>query len=169
MHIAQDNPEAFDILYRRHVHRIYSYLYSFTHDDREAEDLTSQTFFSAWKNIWRYREQGTFTAWLFRIARNKARDLHRRKRPYLPIDAVVNIQNELDPAVRFENEEPLQRAASLINKLDNEQIELLRLRFSAGLSYAEIGEILGHSSAAMKMAFHRLYKKLRLDWKVSNE
>ncbi len=169
MHIAQVNPEAFEVLYRRHVNRIYSYLFSFTHDASEAEDLTSQTFFSAWKGIRLYREQGTFTAWLFRIARNKARDLHRQRRPFLSLDAAENVHNKSDPAARLENEETLQRVARLIRKLDQEQIELLRLRFSGGLSYAEIGAILGHSSEATKMAIHRLYQKLRLEWKVSDE
>jgi RNA polymerase sigma factor (sigma-70 family) len=169
MRIAQVKPEAFEVLYRRYVNQIYSYLYSYTYDRAEAEDLTSQTFLSAWKSIRRYRERGTFTAWLFRIARNKARDHHRQKRLFLSLDSVINLHTELDPATKLENRETLERVARLIRQLDYEQIEMLRLRFSAELSYAEIGAILGHTAEAMKMAFHRLYQKLRLEWKVSNE
>lgn len=160
---AQVNPRAFDVLYRRYIGRIYAYLYSFTRDVSEAEDLTSQTFLSAWKSLGRYREQGTFSAWLFRIARNKARDLHRQKHPHVPLDAAENLLVEWDPAAGLEKEETLRKAARLIKNLDPEQIELLRLRFSAGLGYAEIGAIFGRSSEATKMAFHRLFQKLRIE------
>jgi DNA-directed RNA polymerase specialized sigma24 family protein len=57
----------------------------------------------------------------------------------------------------------------MIKKLEPEQIELLRLRFSAGLSYAEIGSVMGRSTEATKMAFHRLFQGLRSEWKVINE
>jgi RNA polymerase sigma-70 factor (ECF subfamily) len=166
---AQANPQAFDTLYRRYVERIYAYLYCFTYDAHEAEDMTSQTFLSAWKGLRHYREQGTFAAWLFHIARNKARDLHRQKHPQITLDDVGDLPAELDQAAGFEKEETLRRVILLIERLDPEQIDLLRLRFSAGLSYAEIGSVLGRSTAATKMLFHRLFQKLRSDWKAFDE
>jgi len=166
---AQADPQAFDTLYRRYVERIYAYLYSFTYNATEAEDMTSQTFLSAWKGLRHYREQGTFAAWLFHIARNKARDLHRQKHPQITLDDVEDLPAELDPTAGFEKEETLRRVILLIERLDPEQIDLLRLRFSAGLSYAEIGSVLGRSTEATKMLFHRLFKKLRSEWKAFDE
>jgi RNA polymerase sigma-70 factor (ECF subfamily) len=166
---AQANPQDFDALYRRYVGRVYAYLYSFTYDTSEAEDITSQTFLSAWKGLKNYREQGSFAGWLFRIARNKARDLHRQKRPHMSLDAAGDIPIEGDPASNYENKESLHRASELIGRLDLEQIELLRLRFGAGLSYAEIGSVIGRSPEAIKMVFHRLFQKLRSEWKMSDE
>jgi RNA polymerase sigma factor (sigma-70 family) len=166
---AQANPQAFDALYRRYVERIYAYLYSFTHDVSEAEDMTSKTFLAAWKGLQHYQEQGAFSAWLFRIARNKAHDLHRQKHFHTSFDAIGDFSIEGDPATRYEKEEVLNRAFQLIGRLDPEQIELLRLRFSAGLSYAEIGSVMGRSPEAIKMVFHRLFQKLREEWKVLDE
>jgi RNA polymerase sigma-70 factor, ECF subfamily len=166
---AQANPQAFDALYRRYVERIYAYLYCFTHDAHEAEDITSQTFLSAWKGLRHYRERGTFAAWLFHIARNKAHDLHRQKHPKITLDDIGDLTVELDPAVGFEKEETLRRVILLIGRLDPEQIDLLRLHFGAGLSYAEIGSLLGRSTEATKMVFHRLFQKLRSEWKAFDE
>ena len=166
---AQANPQAFDTLYRRYVERVYAYLYSFTNNADETEDITSQTFLSAWKGLMHYREQGTFAAWLFRIARNKAHDLHRQRHLHIALDTVGDLPAEKDPAAGFEKAEALRRVILLIDKLDPEQIELLRLRFSAGLSYAEIGLFLGRSADATKMAFHRLFQKLRSELKVFDE
>ena len=112
---AQADPQAFDALYRRYVGCIYAYLYSFTYDASEAEDLTSQTFFSAWKGLKRYREQGTFAAWLFRIARNKAHDLHRQRHPHIPLETSEDLPMEADQAIRFDKRETLGRAAQLID------------------------------------------------------
>jgi RNA polymerase sigma factor (sigma-70 family) len=166
---AQTNPQAFDALYRRYVERIYAYLYSFTYDASEAEDMTSQTFLSAWKGLKQYREQGSFAAWLFRIARNKAHDLHRQKRPHMSLEAAGDLSMEGDPASKFDHKESLHRASELIERLDPEQIEMLRLHFGAGLSYAEIGSVIGRSPDAVKMVFHRLFQKLRSEWKVLDE
>ena len=166
---AQSNSQDFDTLYRRYVERIYAYLYCFSYDAHEAEDMTSQTFLSAWKGLRHYRERGTFAAWLFHIARNKARDLHRQKHPQITIDDVGDLPAELDPAAGFEKEETLRRMLLLIDKLDQEQLDLLRLRFGAGLSYAEIGLVLGRTVEATKMVFHRLFQKLRSEWKALDE
>ena len=166
---AQANPQAFDALYRRYVERIYAYLYSFTYDAHDAEDMTSQTFLSAWKGLRQYRERGTFAAWLFHIARNKAHDLHRQKHPQITLGDIGDLPVELDPAAGFEKEETLRRVILLIGRLDPEQIELLRLHFGAGLSYAEIGSLQGRSTEATKMVFHRLFQKLRSDWKAFDE
>ncbi|HSB65162.1 MAG TPA: sigma-70 family RNA polymerase sigma factor [Anaerolineales bacterium] len=166
---AQANPQAFDTLYRRYVERIYAYLYCLTYDPHEAEDMTSQTFLSAWKGLRYYHEKGTFAAWLFHIARNKARDLHRKKHPQITIDDIRDLPAELDTAAGFEEEENLQRVIQLIRRLDPEQIDLLRLRFGAGLSYAEIGSVLGRNSEATKMVFHRIFQKLRTEWKEFDE
>ncbi len=166
---AQADPQAFDALYRRYVERIYTYLYSFTYNARDAEDMTAQTFLSAWKGLRHYREKGTFAAWLFRIARNKARDLHRQKHTHITLDDIGDLPAELDTAAGFESEENLRRVITLIGQLDPDQVGLLRLRFGAGLSYAEIGAVLGRSSEAIKMVFHRLVQKLRAEWKAFDE
>ncbi len=166
---AQANPQAFDSLYRRYVERIYAYLYSYTYDAAEAEDMTSQTFLSAWKGLRHYRERGTFAAWLFHIARNKARDLHRQKHPQLALDDIGDLPAGTDPAAGYENEDTLRRVLLLIGRLDPEQIDLLRLRFGASLSYAEIGSILGRSTEATKMLFNRLFQKIRSEWKAFDE
>jgi RNA polymerase sigma-70 factor, ECF subfamily len=166
---AQADPQAFDNLYRRYVERIYRYLFSYTNNVAEAEDLTSQTFLSAWKGLKHYRERGTFAAWLFHIARNKARDLHRHKHLQVSIDGFGDFQGESDLDAGFEKKEALQHVNLLLAKLDPEQIELLRLHFGAGLSYTEIGSLLRRSAEATKMAYHRLFQKLRSEWKVFDE
>jgi RNA polymerase sigma-70 factor (ECF subfamily) len=161
---------AFAELYGRYAARVYRYLYSYVGERTEAEDLTAQVFTAAWEGIHRYREQGNFAAWLFRIARNKAGDYYRRRRPQVSLDEVYpEPQVNWDPAAELERGEALHRLNMLVKRLEPEQLELLRLRFAADLSFAEIAGLLGRSEAAVKMAVHRLLHRLQVDWENVHE
>jgi RNA polymerase sigma factor (sigma-70 family) len=126
-------------LYRRYVTPVYRYLYKWTGSPTEAEDLTSQVFMEALEGLARYRAQGNFAAWLFTIARRKAIAAYRRRRPHLPLDAAEQVPGLAgDPLERVVQGEQMERMTALFAGLGEEQRELLRLRFSAGLGYAKI-------------------------------
>jgi hypothetical protein len=74
---AKEDPVAFGRLYNLYVQPIYRYLYSQVGTVHDAEDLTSQTFMTAYESLTRYRERGFFSAWLFRIARSRLIDHFR--------------------------------------------------------------------------------------------
>src|SRR5687768_6777792 len=74
---------AFAQLYDRHVVRVYRHIYYMVNDNREAEDLTAQTFLKAWEAVDRYKERGApFVAWLLRIAHNLTVSHLRAKRDH---------------------------------------------------------------------------------------
>lgn len=60
--------------YDEWIQAIYRYTLSRVKHVDDAQDITSQTFLSAWQNRERYQERGEFAAWLFSIARNKIKD-----------------------------------------------------------------------------------------------
>ena len=167
---SQRDSAAFAELYRRYVDRVYRYLYSHVGDRADAEDLTALVFTAAWEGIYRYREQGNFAAWIFRIARNKAKDYYRRRRPQVPLDELSpELLVDWDPVAGLERGEALRRLSLLVKRLEPDQIELLRLRFAADLSFAEIAGLLGRSEAAVKMAMHRLLHRLQVEWEKHDE
>ena len=162
---ARSDPAAFTELYRRYVTPVYRYLYKWVGNQAEAEELTSQVFTDVLEGLVRYQERGSFAAWLFTIARRRAIAAYRRRRPMLGLEDAegINDQTEepLDQVVRSEQ---LERMAALFAGLDEDQRELLRLRFTAGLSYAEISDLLGRSEGAVKMAVHRLLRQMNEKW-----
>lgn len=165
---ARQNPDAFGVLYRRYLTPLYRYLYRRVSNSREAEDLTAQIFTEVLEGLVarRYREEGCFIAWLFSIARRRTVDFYRQ-RPVEALDDPPSPEPSLVAAV--EKGEDLRRLARLLAQLDEERQELLRMRFSAGLSFAEIGQIEGRSEAAVKMAVYRTLDRLREQWEVENE
>lgn len=172
---ARHDPEAFGTLYRRYVQRVYRYVFSIVNDTLEAEDLTAEVFMAALEGLSGYREQGLFSAWLFAIARNKARAHFRRRfrRQALetPEDVLTSTQaaEAWDPLADFEYVERLQRLQQMVRLLTSEERELLRLRFAAELSFSEIAEVLGRKEAAVKMNLYRLLERLNRDWEKENE
>jgi len=163
---ARRDPLAFSALYHRYVTPVYRYLYKWVENPVEAEDLTSQVFTEALEGLAHYQERGNFAAWLFTIARRKAIAARRHQRPTLQLDEVDEVPGSVeDPLERVIHGEQLNKMAALFADLDDDQRELLYLRFTAGLGYAEIGAILGRSQAATKMAVYRLLRQINAKWK----
>jgi RNA polymerase sigma-70 factor (ECF subfamily) len=162
---ARHDPAAFTLLYRRYMVPVYRYLYKWVGNSAEAEDLTSQVFIDVLEGLVHYQEQGHFAAWLFTIARRKAIAAHRRRRLNLSLDEVEDLpaptQEPLDHVVRREQRE---RMAAIFARLNEDQRELLRLRFTAGLRYTDIGAVLGRSEASVKMAVSRILRQMYEKW-----
>lgn len=162
---ARQNPDAFGVLYRRYLPPMYRYLIRRLGNSHDAEDLTAQVFTEALEGLvaHRYHEGGFFTAWLFTIARRRTVDFYRQ-RPVEQLDDPPSPEPSLVAAI--EKGEDLKRLEHLLAQLDEDRQELLRMRFSADLSFAEIGQIEGRSEAAVKMAIYRTLEHLREQWEV---
>lgn len=161
---AWRRPAAFATLYRRYAVGVYRYLYGRVGNRTDAEDLTSQTFTQVLEALPGYRPQGRFAAWLFSIARRRAADFHREghRRVELPLEALdvylANDERHLGQVIQTETVRDLRQ---LYDQLTEEQQELIRLRFAAGMTYAQIGQVLKRSEMAIGMALHRLMLQLR--------
>jgi RNA polymerase sigma-70 factor (ECF subfamily) len=182
---ARRDPEAFAALYRRYLTPVYRYLYSRLGSIHDAEDITSQVFIETLEGLStnHYRAGGCFSAWLFTIARRRLVDFYRQ-RPTAPLDEIPSAEPSL--LVALEKSDDLKHLARLLAQLDEEKQELLRLRFSAGLSFAEIAKLenrphkkphkdrgltrrgLTRSEAAVKMALYRALDWLHEHWEAEN-
>ncbi len=165
---ARRSPEAFGTLYRRYLTRLFNYLNRRVSDCHEAEDLTAQVFIEVLEGLAadQYAENGCFAAWLFTIARRRLIDFYRQ-RPSVPLFDAPSPEPGLLAVI--EKGQDVQRLASLLDQLDEDRQELLRLRFSAGLSFDEISSLDGRSEAAVKMAVYRTLDFLREHWEAKNE
>lgn len=158
---AQQDPAAFGALYERYVQPIYRYILSRVGSVRETEDITSQTFMAAYESLARYRERGQFSAWLFKIARSKMNDHFRRHRREVDLEAAGAILEREDALGALIRAEELSRVRSIIHCLHEEEQDLLRLRYVADLSFAEIAGILGKREDAVKKSVYRLLARLK--------
>ena len=158
---AQQNPAAFAAIYDCYCTPVYRYLYSRVGNQADTEDLTTQTFLSALENLHRYREQGQFSAWLFRIARTKAMDYFRRGKSEVSLDALEMRADEVDPLGQVIQRQETSQISAVIQKLEADERELLRLRYVAELSFQEMAALLGKNEAAVKKSLYRLLARIQ--------
>ena len=158
---ALEDPAAFGMLYDRYVQHIYRYAYSRVENARVAEDITSQTFMAAYESLGRYRERGYFSAWLFRIAQSEINNHFRRSRREVGLDATKRFAEADDALGSVIQDEELGRLRFLIKKLDDDDRELIRLRYVAELSFAEMADLLGKREDAVKKSVYRLLERLK--------
>jgi RNA polymerase sigma-70 factor (ECF subfamily) len=158
---AKQDPAAFGKLYERYVQSIYRYIFSRVGSTREAEDITSLTFMTAYESLARYRERGLFSAWLFRIARSKMNDHFRRHKPEVELEAAGRILEREDALGTLIRAEELSQIRSIISCLEDEEQDLIRLRYVADLSFAEIADLLGKREDAVKKSVYRLLARLK--------
>jgi RNA polymerase sigma-70 factor (ECF subfamily) len=154
-------PTVFATLYERYRDRVYWYLRTRTVSTDDAADLLQQVL----DRIDQYRPtKGPFVAWLFGIARHAANNHNRRRRPTVSWDLVPEVLrpvSENDPESRALHNESLARLSEVTASLDHGKRELLVLRYVVGLSYAEIGAVIGKNEAATRQQVSRLLRSLK--------
>ena len=153
--VALGRESALEQLMKRY-HRV---LLSFIHHqtDLEAEDLYQETWIRVVRNAEKYDMNRKFSTWLFKIAANLCRDAHRRRRARIETVA-------LEAAARAHTPERDEAATELqagINKLPEQDRELLALRYYQGFKETEVAEILDLPLGTVKSRTHQAVKRLK--------
>lgn len=159
---ARRDPSRFLALYDRHFARVHRYVRLRVGESAAAEDVTSDVFMTALSKIGEFRGDGAFGAWLFRIAQNAVRGAHRRRPPARLDDEALAVRDEgPSPEDEVVSRERAAELRELLAGLRSDQQDLLALRYGVGLPYSEIGQVLGMSAGAARVAVHRILEDLR--------
>lgn len=158
-------------LYERFYLSVFRYLYYRVGDRQTAEDLTSETFERMLRFLGGFNPPSTsFQAWLFQIARNLSVDHYRKisERPHLELEENLIPTNEQPDsnAERILTSEGLRQA---LTQLNEDQREVIVMRFIAGMPIADVAEALNKSEDAIKGLQRRALSTLRqllADWEV---
>jgi RNA polymerase sigma factor (sigma-70 family) len=154
--------DAFATLYDNYVKRIYDFIYYRTSHKQTAEDLTSVTFTKAFQNIKSFRsDTGLFSSWLYKIARNTVIDHMRTNKPTVDLDAAVNSPAKDNVAGETELKDRLQQVKTYLNKLSEDQRDIVVMRLWDELTYAEIANVTGKSEGNCKVIFSRVMAKMQ--------
>lgn len=157
------NKEAYGKLYTLNLKKIYRFIYYMVYDVKLTEDLTQDTFFRVWKSLSRYEEEkGTFTSFLFTVARNLVIDYSRRKKesrldPEIA-ESIASGEDIEEQVIRRERQEQVQYTLAKLDSLDR---QIVMLRFFEELPTREIARIVDKKDGAVRVRLHRALAKLR--------
>ncbi len=169
---AKVDPEAFGVLYERHVDAIFNYIFYHTGDRHAAEDLTARTFYNALNNIGKYVYRGApFVSWLYRIAHNLVANWHRDQKkwklaPLTDLFGNYHRSKQPTPQAEVERQESVSILMEVIAALPDDRQQLIFLKYVENLSNAEISRIMGRTEGAVKSLYHRTLVSLRRELKA---
>jgi RNA polymerase sigma-70 factor (ECF subfamily) len=168
----QGDTEVISALYEHYHLTIFRYLFYRVGDRQTAEDLTSEVFLRMLRFLSGFHPpSASFSAWLFKIARNLAVD-HFRK---LGSQIIVPLEDNLDMGTD-DLDKHMERSLTsdvlfqALRKLSDEQRDVVVLRFVTGMPIADVAGALDRSEDSIKGLQRRALTSLRTiltDWEVS--
>ncbi|MBC8233328.1 sigma-70 family RNA polymerase sigma factor [bacterium] len=157
---------SFGILVEQYRNSVFRHSIKTTRDFHEAEDITQDVFAEAYLNLPRLREPAKFGNWLRGITQNLCRMWMRKKRVLsdleIPLD---NLQTEvLNQWLREqENSESWEFGTDVVNKLSDEQKNLLKLFYIDNRPCHEIAQQMGASEVAIRKRLSRTRQQLKTE------
>ena len=148
-------------IYRHHAQTVYKFLLSQTRDPGLAEELTQETFYQAVRSIDRFDGKCKVSVWLCQIAKHLWYQQLRKQKREVPLS-----EEGVDVPLPSAEEETLDRAGRLellrqVHSLPEPCREVVYLRAFGGLSFREIGDVLGKTETWARVTFYRCKEKLR--------
>ena len=163
-------PDAFDDLMKRYKGQIYAYLLRSVKNYEDAEELTIEVFFKAYRALDTWKPQARFSTWLYKIAHNLSIDFHRaksRRQTYSLDDDEFVLEEPTaadmwsNPEWEIEEKDRHRVIREAIDQLSPKQKEVFILNRYQGLQIKEITEVLGMAEGTVKIHLHRAVKKLQ--------
>jgi RNA polymerase sigma-70 factor (ECF subfamily) len=149
-----------------HASAVYQLAYGILHDPGLAEDVVQETMIKAWRGLGDFRGDASTRTWVLRIAHNTAIDALRRRRDrsVAPEDLPEDIDprgDAHDPAARAAGRSDLATLRDALAELDQLSRSIVVLREIEGLSYTDIADTLGISTALVKTRLLRARRALQ--------
>ncbi len=162
----QKSPEqafiAFDEIYRRFSQNVFSFLIKKLKNEADAEDLLQKIFIKIHESKHLYSEKYKFEQWLFVIARTSLIDHFRSNKRYEKKIAKLNLSLAEYSAEYVEDS--IAADIDVLNsasQLNENQKELLKLKYIDELSYQEIASVMNKSENSLRKMVSRLLVNLR--------
>jgi RNA polymerase sigma-70 factor (ECF subfamily) len=159
--IGERDENAMEAIFRRYSGPVYSVALRVLRDSAQAEDILQEVFFQLWRKPAAFVEnRGSLGAWLVVIARNRAIDVLRRRKPSDSVDDVV-LASPVNVADEAERNTMMQRVRGVIANLPEQQRTTLELAYFEGLTHTEIASRTGDPLGTVKTRLRQALITLR--------
>ncbi len=165
--IRARNPQACAELVQNHYGPIYGFLLHLTRQATTAEDLTQETFATAWKAMGSFRGRSSFATWLHRIAYGKFIDFKRRdKRGQAVMEQLADRQTSptalRSPLAQAMANERSRHIYEALQNLDPANREVIVLHYFQSLSFKQMATVLDEPLGTVKWRTSRALGRLKI-------
>lgn len=154
----QGSLPAFAELVRRYERKIFSYLYRFTNQREDAEDIAQDVFLKVYTHFSSFNIEKKFSTWIYTIATRTAYDWLRRKRrrgTTIALDEELETIETISADKSYEIIEASIDLERVLAKLKPRHRVVLLLFYQQDFSYADIAAALGIPLNTVKTHLHR--------------
>lgn len=158
--------QAFDVIVYRFKDRLHNFLFRYTHNHEDCEDLVQETFLRVYRSRYSYQRIAKLSTWIYTIALNLAKSMYKKKQRMStisihaddtdPDDREFEITDTTilqDDELHLKNSmEELEKALMMLN---DDFREVIVLRDIQQLTYEEIAEITGTAMGTVKSRINR--------------
>ncbi len=162
-------------LVTKYYNEMYVFMFKQTLNQELSLDLTQEVFINVLKSIQNYdHNKASFRTWLYKLASNRLVDYYRSKsyrdaQRVQPIDD-YDFEDGQDMTVSLEYKDDVERATTLINELDANSQQIVRLKLFGDYTFQEIASIETIPQSTVKTKYYAALKKIRIGMeKVHNE
>jgi RNA polymerase sigma-70 factor (ECF subfamily) len=153
-----------DELVTRHHASAFRVALGILRDEDGAADVAQDAFLKAFRGLGNFRGDASFKTWLLTIAANEARGVLRKKgrRKELALESagpLASGEETADEALQKKME--ADRIRDLMEELPEKQRQAVALRIFEGLSFKEVGALIGSSEGAARVNYHHGIRRLR--------
>lgn len=164
---------AFEELISAYEKRAYNIAYRMMANEEDAKDMAQEAFIKIYKSIKNFREESSFSTWLYRIVTNVCLDEIRKRKRNNTLPLEINIESDKGaahieigadketPEDIFERIEKRQLILNAINSLNEDYKTVIVLRDIQGFGYEEIASMLSCSLGTVKSRINRARNALK--------
>jgi RNA polymerase sigma-70 factor (ECF subfamily) len=149
--------EAFEMIIRTQSRTLFAIAYGILQNREEAEDVVQDSLIKAWKMRWRVRDPEKFPAWLSMIARHRAHDVFRKRRPVPFNHEIIHTSGATAPDTAAID----RQLSSALATLPELHRAALTLRYFEEMDYRSIENTLGLTNGALRGILGRALASLR--------
>jgi RNA polymerase sigma factor (sigma-70 family) len=162
--IAEQDDEAFEILYQRYTPRLASFLFPWLHDATLVDEVINATLFVVWQKAAHFRPSTRLSTWLFGIARYKALKALKTSTAQSPdrLDPSLAEPGPADPETFYMHHEQVQIVAQALRTLPSDLREVVEGVYYHRLTYPELATHLGCSVSTVKSRMASARRRLAI-------
>lgn len=161
--------DAYEMLVQRHSAMTYRVALRLCGNHHDAQDIAQEALIAGWQNLDRFRNDATFSTWLYQIVTRRALNKLSRGRVLASLDLLGDVPgHDAEPAAQVERNFAVDAVTDALAALPLPQRAAVVLHHFEGLSYAEVAAVTGSTVPAVRSHLFRARRRLGTtlgDWR----
>ncbi len=156
------NKQDIELIYTQYCDKVSRFVRSKIHYPNDVEDIVQTVFLKVYSNLDKYDEiKASFSTWIYIITRNTVYDYLKDKRDHPVIELIENtVDSAEEPDDSLLNQEALEELARALQKLPQNQRDIIILIYYKNLDRRKVAEMFGMTYGQVRYLHDKAMKRL---------